>query len=975
MSLTSHQNIDFDIRLLEVEELYRQRKPDAARTRLEALIQSDFTPEGYEQGLLSYLKAAALYYSGNYRESIKLAREASQSLASSALHQWVGNLYLLLYRDYFATGDIKSAEQYAFDALAFFRRVEDSVGMVGALNGMARLAFLRSDFAKAIQFVNEAIEHSRGDNIRIAEEIGNLGRIETLSGDWEAAEEHLQTALKLAAKLELPLSLVRNHLSLGYLYLRKRQFNPAQREFNAASVLIEKNNFRREKAIRLEYEGELAFEQGDIVQAGKILGHAYELGRELAPESALVSQVRRRMACVEIELDNIESALKHAQKALDLSIQLGEQAEIGLSQMVIAEVFATRGNAESAIQYAQDGIDTLRKIGDPYDIARSLLTMAEVYIKINDNNFNKIDKLFDESFKIFSRLKLSYWAAETRFRHGVFCCTNFKLSSGFKNLLQSERFFDKISEKAKVRRIQLFKQELSRQAVDASLSSRNEFKIFGNYFTDTEYVDLKSGHIREFVDILSKKTRAERVIVYKLDPNNVETVTNLELSGYQKKRFIQQFDDLLGEEFNSDKPTLILDSRRDPFINELLKGENGNVVSSVIVVPLLLGNKISGYIYLDRLSSNGNYQPFGQKELNFVVGFADLISLKLAEYDKFLLEEDNKRLKAQLLEESSFPNIITRNKQMLEMLSRVQQVVNSSISISIEGETGCGKDLLAKAIHYNSNRKDNQFISVNCAALPETLLESELFGHKKGAFTGADRDKVGLFQEANSGTFFLDEVADMPLSIQAKVLRILEEQEIVRLGETKPRKVDVRIISATNKNLKTEMEAGRFRQDLYYRLTALCFTLPPLRDRKEDIPLLVRHFTDDSVKIVPEVLKRLIAFDWPGNVRELENEIKKLTLLAGDKGIIDVDLLSAKILEAGGDSSGELEIDTNVNFGIDFSLYDYLAEYEKRFIVRALQENGGVKKHAASHLKIPESTLRLKIKQYNIDLENLKSVG
>ena len=309
------------------------------------------------------------------------------------------------------------------------------------------------------------------------------------------------------------------------------------------------------------------------------------------------------------------------------------------------------------------------------------------------------------------------------------------------------------------------------------------------------------------------------------------------------------------------------------------------------------------------------------------------------------------------------------------MLSRVQQVVDSNISISITGETGCGKDLLAKTIHYSSNRKEKRFISVNCAALPETLLESELFGHKRGAFTGADRDKTGLFEEADGGTFFLDEIADMPLSIQAKVLRILEEKEIVRLGETKPRKVDVRIISATNKDLKTEMEGGRFRSDLYYRLTALCFRIPPLRERKEDIPMLVNHFSEGRVKFAPETLRYMVAFEWPGNVRELENEVKKLVLLAGESGPVEPSLLSGKILAQSESFEAEnLDIDTNINFNKEFSLYDYLAEYEKRFIIQALRNQGGIKKHAAAFLNIPESTLRLKIKQYDIDLKNLNTI-
>jgi len=974
MSLTSHQNIDFDIRLLEVEELYRQRKPDIARERLQSLGRSGYSPDGFELGLLKYLKSADLYYAGEYHDSIDMGLAAAKLLVSSALHLWVGNLYLTLYRNYIALGNLKKADRYVNDALAFYRQADDSVGMVGALNGLARLAFIRSEFDKAVDFIEQALELSKGDNIRMSEEISNLGRIEILKGDWASAEEHLQTALKLATSLDLKLSLARNHLSLGYLYLRKREFNASEREFKSASMLIDENNYQRERVILREYEGELAYEQGDIIRAKSILNNAYNLGRKLAPESSLISQIVRRLAQIELGLDNYEEAQRLAQKGLDLSIKLGEKNEIGLCRVIVAEVFAANDNFDMAREYLNDGLDELREAGDPYDIARSLLVMGEIYMKMRGGNFGRIEKALEEAFRIFGKLRLYYWAGETRLRLGMYCCQTARISAGFKNLLKSESIFQKISEKSKIRRIQSFKTELSKQAVDTSLSHENEFKIFGNYFTDSEYLNLKSGHIQEIIDILGKRTGANRVIIYKNDENAPGMVTSLNLTQFQQKKFIRQFQELLGEEFNNNKPTLILDSRRDPFVNELLHKATKDVISSVIVVPLILGQETTGYIYIDRLSTNGNYMPFGQKELNFAVGFADLISLKLAEYDKVLLEEDNKRLKAQLLEESAFSNIITRNKQMLEMLSRVQQVVNSDISISIQGETGSGKDLLAKAIHYSSSRKEKRFISVNCAALPETLLESELFGHKKGAFTGADKDKVGLFEEADGGTFFLDEVADMPLSIQAKVLRILEEKEIVRLGDTRPQKVDVRIISATNKDLKTEMEAGKFRQDLYYRLTALCFNLPPLRERREDIPLLVRHFCDDNIKFTPDALKYLVAFDWPGNVRELENEVKKLMLLSGDKGVIDADILSAKILDAAGASApGDLDLNTDINFDVDFSLYDYLAEYEKRFIIKALRENSGIKKHAAKHLNIPESTLRLKIKQYNIDISSLNA--
>jgi len=332
-----------------------------------------------------------------------------------------------------------------------------------------------------------------------------------------------------------------------------------------------------------------------------------------------------------------------------------------------------------------------------------------------------------------------------------------------------------------------------------------------------------------------------------------------------------------------------------------------------------------------------------------------------------------------------FPSIMTRNSGMLELLTSVRQVVNSDISITITGETGSGKDLLAKAIHYNSNRSDKRFISVNCAALPETLLESELFGYKRGAFTGADRDKPGLFEEADGGAFFLDEIGDMPLPVQAKILRVLEEKEVVRLGESIPRKVDVRIISATHKDLHEAMENGTFRSDLYYRLSALCFHLPALRERREDIPLLVEHFSAESgVTFSSDSMAALVHYDWPGNIRELENEVKKLCLIAGESKHVGLNLLSPKIArkngltESGADKPGLQAVAEMIpgwaEQRCDFSLYDFIAVHEKRFITEALEQSQGVKKHAAAKLNIPESTLRLKIKQYDINLDQIGQV-
>ena len=311
----------------------------------------------------------------------------------------------------------------------------------------------------------------------------------------------------------------------------------------------------------------------------------------------------------------------------------------------------------------------------------------------------------------------------------------------------------------------------------------------------------------------------------------------------------------------------------------------------------------------------------------------------------------------------SFKDIITQDKQMLELMENVQRVKDSDITILFEGETGTGKDLLAKATHCTSIRKNRRFVVANCAALPEGLFESELFGYKKGAFTGATSNKKGLLDEAAGGTLYLDEIAEVPFHIQVKLLRAIEEKEIVRLGEVRPRKVDFRVVAATNKNLEKLVGEGKFRSDLYYRLGVIKFKLPPLRERKEDIPLLVEHFmrkhaADELGQVSgfdPKVMKLFLQYDWPGNVRELENDLKSLLAFVKGKDRISVKLLS-----------DTLEKFNNGKSNNHTSLLSQRAEYEKEQITRALVKSSWVKTKAARLLNIDEALLRYKIKKLDI---------
>ncbi|UCE84440.1 MAG: sigma-54-dependent Fis family transcriptional regulator [Deltaproteobacteria bacterium] len=330
------------------------------------------------------------------------------------------------------------------------------------------------------------------------------------------------------------------------------------------------------------------------------------------------------------------------------------------------------------------------------------------------------------------------------------------------------------------------------------------------------------------------------------------------------------------------------------------------------------------------------------------------------------LKEENRALKESLGKGFNTGDIIGRSRAMVELLETVAMVAPTEATVLITGESGTGKELIAGAIHFNSPRRENHFIKVNCAAITETLLESELFGHEKGSFTGADRRKEGRFKLAHRGSLFLDEISEMSVAMQAKLLRVLQEKEIQRVGGEEVIKVDVRVMAATNKDLREEIEAGRFREDLYYRLNVLTLPVPALRQRAEDIPLLAQHFLETFAEknrkpikgFTPQAMDRMVRYDWPGNVRELMNAVERSVILCRSEYISEVDF-PLSVLDA---TAQEQEIVKGEEMPVDLPL----EEVEKVTILNTLESAGGNKSETARRLGITRRTLHKKLKKYGV---------
>jgi transcriptional regulator with GAF, ATPase, and Fis domain len=525
-------------------------------------------------------------------------------------------------------------------------------------------------------------------------------------------------------------------------------------------------------------------------------------------------------------------------------------------------------------------------------------------------------------------------------------------------------------------------------------------------------------NLKKLLSVIMEKVlevvRGERAFLILSDKGKLTTFVSLNLDGEPiRKADLKVSHSIAKTVFNSGKPILSVDAQEDERFKDFLS-VHGLKLRSVLCVPLLVGGETIGVLYVDNRFEGG---VFNSDDLRILELFADQASVavrnarlfeenlkrkveleaamrrveELNEHLRRLIEQKEHDLQEaqKLLSEQQaslkyeYPTVVTRSPAMLGVLHLVDRVIEMDVPVLICGESGTGKELIAHAIHEHSNRSRHRFVAVNCSAIPAELMESELFGYVRGAFTGAERDKPGLFEISDGGTLFLDEIGDMPLNMQAKLLRVIEEKRIRRLGSSEEMKVDFRIISATNKDLIRMVAEGKFRDDLLFRINVVTIKIPPLRKRPEDIPLLVEHFLQiisqksgrEKPYITPDAMDILIHHDWSGNVRELRNEMERAIALCS--GTIGVEHLSPqlvdKVLKSTEDSETTARLNARILAQENRSLSEIrqrvLDVVEKTAIETVLVSSGGNKSKAARILGISRPTLDAKIRLYGITVE------
>jgi two-component system NtrC family response regulator len=416
---------------------------------------------------------------------------------------------------------------------------------------------------------------------------------------------------------------------------------------------------------------------------------------------------------------------------------------------------------------------------------------------------------------------------------------------------------------------------------------------------------------------------------------------------------------------DTDLDLVITDMRRPGMDGlELLKAVKSYNKDLPVIMITAFGEVEKAVVAMKAGAYNYLAKPFNNEEL--------LLNIRKG-IEHYSLLRENLRLRDEARVRYGFASIVGKNFRMQEIYHLIEKVAPTSASVLITGESGTGKELVARAIHINSPREKAPFISVNCAALPETLLESELFGHERGAFTGATAMRKGRFELADTGTLFLDEIGDIPLPLQAKLLRVLQERSFERVGGTRPINVDVRIITATNRELKDEVDEGRFREDLYYRLNVLQIHMPPLRERTDDIPMLTHHFINKfaemlnkpNLRISGEALRYLVYLPWEGNVRELENTIERAAILCSNE-VVQPEDVHPDVASAKKDENWSPNVDFEKFIPLNLPLPEILNGVEEQMVKRALREANFVQARAAESLGITKSLLQYKIKKYHL---------
>ncbi|MBI5711177.1 MAG: sigma 54-interacting transcriptional regulator [Candidatus Eisenbacteria bacterium] len=924
--------------------------------------------------------ANALIQQGDYRRSRRYALYAYRVLRDSDDHRTVGQVGVTSGLCCARLGRTTEAIEWLQNAAATFRRIEDVDGLVTALNNLGLVYKNLREWREATRFLEQALrlDERAGLYARMRGHNQNLGLIRYRLGQWDLAEENFRQSLRISRETGHLQGESAALLALGMLARRRRQLERAEQDYRRGLELATQVKAQREAVLAREFLGELAVDREDYDGAIALFEPALEEALHLAPQGDLVAEIESRYGLALLGAGRTDEAQAHLLRGATLAAQLGDRIEEALAERWLARVDAVHGDAAAMEAKLRAAAQCFEELNETYELAATLAAWGEYLLQLPASARLRVvlEPVADAAKRaatLFRQLGVMPLAAEALLTLARIEAEREHYDQALALLEQAELWLLESGATDAEDRVGAQRREIERQYVAVSLSTCNEFRALedaNRLFRETSDMD---GLLAQTVKLAVENAGGDRgFVAFSNGGMRLDVVAQHGLGRDRARRILRVIEDVVGARIAESGPVfssrVAADPRFGPAVMDALEG-----IGSLVCVPLNFPSQSVGLVYVDRLNDN-LLGPFKQRELNLLAVLANSAAVAIVEAQRSLLLAENRQLRDKLKPSPGSERVVTQSREMKGILNLLSKVGDSSATVLFMGETGTGKGLLAQVVHEISNRRDRPFVHVNCAALPEPLLESELFGYVHGAFTGAIRDKQGLFEEAEGGTNFLDEIEKVPESVQAKLLHVLDRSEIRPVGATRSKKVDARVICATGVDLRERIKEGRFLEDLYYRLNDITVRVPTLRERPEDIPVLAQHFLnfysrqmEKNVRgLGPDVMQVFLKHEWRGNVRELEKTVKRMVVLAEEGDALGLDLLppdmheTAKVVErvnggsAGGGNGGR-------------SLRSSISELERRMIAEALERNRWNKARAARELGLSYPTLLTKIRTLEIE--------
>ncbi len=976
-----------------------------------------------------YSKLADIYDLSGKREEGFLTLNNMLKIAEKFLdNHKISDVHILQSKLYYATGEYEKAKTTGEKAVTLKERIDDRKGKANALVAVGSALFKLGEVQQFLKYYNEAIKIFEEENCEIEYGLAlvdlgiaywsNLDTPEKAIEYYEKANEIFEKNNYLKGKLRAV-----GNTALAYYTLGKYE-KSLDYLFNAEKICTETGN-KKGLTTALVNIGNTLITLGNYSLAKEILLKGLFLCRMIRDSNNELS-VFHNLGMISGIVGENEKALNLFNEALVISKRLADENGIVLSYINIALNYLRSSDLINAA-HVLNLID--QNITENTDLNTKINAIIPKILHLS--SISTDESLNESIILSERLIELSIQSSDVDgelYGYSLLSYTYFKLNRLTEALEVSQKAIRKINStkyipmdyseilwnyykvlKAKGEKnlsIETLKKayehinKIAKNITDISMrdsyleKAQPNADIMKEYKAIVEGVTLEDSSAKIRLNNLETLYRITQKIISILDLDELlDAVMDLALETLKGERgmiFLLEDEDLKlraarnvekqsvkdASEISSSviydvahggKPMLTMDAMGDEKLMQRQSIMNFNI-KSLVCVPIKLKERILGAVYVDSSGSSESIVAFTSIDLEFLEAFAGIVGIAV-ENARLLkeLKDENVYLRNEVEEKYRFENIIGKSESLLKVYKIMEGAIRSEGTVLIQGESGTGKELVAKAIHYNSTRKKEKFIAVDCAALHETLLDSELFGHKKGSFTGAIQDKKGLFEEADKGTIFLDEITNTGLAFQAKLLRVLQEGEIRRVGDTESKFIEVRVIAAANKSIEEEVKAGRFREDLYYRLNVIPIFVPPLRERRDDIPLLIQHFVEKyqtkSSKLIKsisqELVDRFCVYDWPGNIRELENIINRMIIFAEEEKLTlkDVPADFQKLL--GKD-------DFLSHFAGSIDKISDIKELEKEHILKTLQKTGGNKTEAAKLLGLKRTTLIERMKKYGL---------